>query len=238
MAEKYGCRFLSEKTPNNVLVFAELLNLFPAAHFIYVIRDPRAVVASMLQVGRRAKKAGWTTPAYTHSVWAAISYINQCLHSGFASQKIAPERVATVSYERLVSEPESETKRICNFLKIDWCQKMLHPGSIKHLGEKAVTNNVWYDTKSYNRDPKTYEIDKWQTQLTYVQQVMIATAFRNHGELAQFGYDFSIDGFVGFTLSRGFRLAGNVRRRSLACTRQSRVKVRQGLRHASSYDHS
>jgi protein-tyrosine sulfotransferase len=229
LADKYGCRLLSEKTPNNVLVFAELLNLFPAAHFIHVIRDPRAVIASMLQVGMRAKKAGWTTPAHTHSALAAIAYIRRCLHHGFAAQKIAPDRVMTVSYERLVSEPESETRRICNFLKIDWCQKMLYPGSLKHLGEKAVTNNVWYDTQSYNRDPKPAEIDKWRTQLTYVQQVMIATAFREHGDLAQFGYDFAINSLLGFTLKGYLRLAGHVRRRNLAGVRNSRLKVRQGM---------
>jgi protein-tyrosine sulfotransferase len=229
LADKCGCRFLSEKTPNNVLVFAELLDLFPAARFIQVIRDPRAVIASMLQVGRRAKQASWTTPAHTHSVVAAIAYIKQCLHRGFASQKIAPDRVVTVAYEKLVSEPESETRRICNFLKVDWCQKMLHPGSLRHLGEKAVTNNVWYDTQSYNRDPKTDEIDKWRTQLTYVQQVMIATAFRDHGDLSQFGYDFALNSPLGFTLQGCLRFAGHVRRRSLAGVRQSRLKVRRGM---------
>ena len=104
LAEKYGCRLLSEKTPNNVLIFPELINLFPEAHFIYVVRDPRAVIASMLQVGKRAKKVGWKTQDYTQSVFAAISYINQCLKAGFASYKIAPKRVLAVVYERLVSD--------------------------------------------------------------------------------------------------------------------------------------
>ena len=88
--------------------------------------------------------------------------------------------------------PEVETKKICSFLNIEWSKQMLYPGSIKHLGEKAVTNNVWYDTKSYNRDPESYEIDKWKTELPYAQQVIIATAFRDNIGLAQFGYDFSI----------------------------------------------
>jgi protein-tyrosine sulfotransferase len=127
LAEKYKCRFLSEKTPNNVLIFPELINLFPGALFIYVVRDPRAVIASMRQVGKRAKKVGWKTQDYTQSVLAAISYINQCLNAGFTSYKIAPERVLAVAYERLVSDPEVETKKICKFLKIDWSKQMLYP---------------------------------------------------------------------------------------------------------------
>jgi Sulfotransferase family len=230
LADDRGCRFLSEKTPNNVLVFSELIDLFPAAHFIYVTRDPRAVVASLLQVGMRAKKAGWKTQDYTHSVLSSITYINQCLSSGFASQKIAPERVLGVSYESLVTNPENETQRICKFLEMEWCKNMLHPGSMKHLGEKAVTNNVWYDTNSYNRDPKTYEIDKWRSQLTYVQKVMITTAFSDNADLAQLGYEFSIDGILGLTLSRFFRCARKVRHRSVALARKGQGKLRQGFR--------
>lgn len=226
MADRYGCRFLSEKTPNNVLVFPELVNLFPGAHFIHVVRDPRAVIASMLQVGKRAKKVGWKTQDYTHSVLAGISYINQCHRSGFASHNRAPERILAIAYETLVSDPERETKKICNFLNIVWSEQMLYPGSIKHLGEKSVTNNVWYDTKSFNRDPESYGIDKWKTQLTPVQQAIIATAFQDNMDLARFGYDFSTDGFLRFSFSALARLSRDVRRRSLALAR--RAGVRQG----------
>ena len=230
LAEKYKCRFLSEKTPNNVLIFPALINLFPEARFIHVVRDPRAVISSLLQVGKRAEKAGWKTEDYTHSVLAAISYVNRYLHSGFASYKISPERVLTLSYERLVSYPELETKGICRFLDIEWSQQMLCPGSIRHLGEKAVTNNVWYDTKSYNRDPESYEIDKWKAQLTYAQQVLIATAFRDNTDLVQLGYDFSPHGFLGLSLSAFVHFGTHVRRRSFALARRSRNKVRRGLR--------
>ncbi|NIA09336.1 MAG: hypothetical protein GWP10_06315 [Nitrospiraceae bacterium] len=35
LADRHGCKFLSEKTPENVLVFSELISLFPGARFIY-----------------------------------------------------------------------------------------------------------------------------------------------------------------------------------------------------------
>jgi hypothetical protein len=221
---------LSEKTPDNVLVFPELLNLFPEAHFIYVIRDPRAVIASLLQVGMRSRKFGWKTPAYTHSVLPAIAYIKRCLKSGFSSHAMAPERVLAVVYERLVSDPEAETRKICEFLNVDWSKQMLYPGVVKHLGEKAVTNNVWYDTKSYNRNPEPGEIDKWKTQLTCVQQVIIATAFKDDTSLAQCGYDFSLDGCLDLSLSALIRLGRSVRHRSFTLARKGRCMVRQGLR--------
>ena len=82
----------------------------------------------------------------------------------------------------------------------------MHPVTIKHLGEKAVTNNVWYDTKSYNRDPEPYEVDKWKNQLTYAQKIIITSALWGNKDLAQCGYALSSDDLsrinrvVGFTI--------------------------------------
>ncbi len=53
LADKYQCEFYSEKTPENILVFSELIELFPEAYFIQVIRDPRGIVSSMQQVKKQ-----------------------------------------------------------------------------------------------------------------------------------------------------------------------------------------
>ena len=45
LADRHGAPYLSEKTPSNGLVFRELLELFPAARCIFVLRDPRATIA-------------------------------------------------------------------------------------------------------------------------------------------------------------------------------------------------
>jgi len=210
--------------------------LFPKSHFIYVVRDPRAIIASMLQVGIRGQKAGWKMQDFTQSMSAAISYVKRCYKSGVISYKAAPEKVLIVAYEQLVSNPEHETKRICSFLKINWSNKMLCPGSIKHLGEKAVTNDVWYDTKSYSRDVEPYEVDKWKNQLTYTQKVVITTAFMGNEDLARCGYVFSSDDLsrinrvVGFTIRACLNLSKMVVGRSVALARRGRTKVRQRLR--------
>jgi hypothetical protein len=208
-----GCRYLSEKTPENVLAFPELVGLFPEAHFVHVVRDPRAVIASMLQVGKRAKRVHWPTQDFTHSVLAAVSYIRQCLEAGLTASRMAPERVATVWYEKLVTDPEAETKRLCSFFGIDWSGAMLHPGSRHHLGEKASTSlNLWYNSKSFNRDPEATDIDKWRNELSLTQQAIIATAFRNDRRLKHLGYDLSMKGFVGQSLSTLARLGQRTKR--------------------------
>lgn len=104
---------MSEKTPRNVLVFSELLSVFPTARFIHVVRDPRAVVASLLQVGKRQKKRGRKQGRGMDTATAAINHVKAHVCAGLAASAAAPERILTVVYEELVTNPEKETKKLC-----------------------------------------------------------------------------------------------------------------------------
>jgi len=195
LADKNECKFLSEKTPENALVFPELISLFSEARFIHVVRDPRATISSLLQVQKRPKSKVKKPPKHTVSVHAAIRYTKECLSSGFSGSKIAPERVLIVVYEQLITESERETKRICEFLGLEWSSNMVTPGKFKHLGEKAITVKsrlAWYDIQAYNRDPDTQSLEKWKTLLTPYQKALVATSFKDYTELNQLGYDLSI----------------------------------------------
>jgi hypothetical protein len=207
LADKQGRTFLSEKTPRTGLVFSELLNIFPAARFIHVVRDPRAVVASLLQVGKRQKERGRKQGRGTNTVAAAINHVKAHVCAGLAASAASPERVFTVIYEELVSNPETETKKLCQFLKIPWSEEMLYPSKKTHLGETAQTEGIWYTQETYNRDPEQTEINKWQDQLTPIQKVIITKAFRDIKGLKQLGYELSLQNFspvsrgLGFTFS-------------------------------------
>lgn len=195
LADRSGCRFVSEKSPNHVLVFPELIELFPAVRFIHIVRDPRAVISSLLQVGIRQKakkKKGFEPSDNTTKLWASIKYVKSCLRVGFAAAQVAPDRLLTVVYEELVQNPEGETKRLCEFLGIEWNEQMLHPAGVRHLGEKAIVNEIWYENaQQYYRDPDTSDIDKWKKYLTPSQQVRIAKAFKDFGDVGRFDYDLS-----------------------------------------------
>jgi hypothetical protein len=200
------------------------------------VRDPRAIIASLLQVGKRGEERGWKTQDYTYNIFAAVEYVHQCLKTGFASSEIAPQRVIEVVYERVVANPEYETKRICEFLKVEWSSRMLHPGKLKHPGERAITNdNVWYDTKSYNRDPEPHEVEKWKGQLSRRQELMIVGNFSGNKDLLRLGIDLAnshyswtdrmLSGMLA-TAARGSRLVRTV----VALASRCRRKVSQGFR--------
>lgn len=188
------CRFFSEKSPMNVLVLSELIDLLPEAHFIHVVRDPRAIVSSMQDVRNRAKEKMITVPEYTRSISSCISFTSKCIASGFSALKKTPEKIHTVTYEALVAHPEEESRKICDFLGLEWSEHMLSPHTKKHLGEKAITSNsgeIWYDLNSYYQKPHGQNIEKWKQRLSPVQQVKVAQAFKGNRDLEQLGYDIS-----------------------------------------------
>jgi protein-tyrosine sulfotransferase len=193
-------RIISEKTPQNVFAFSAIAELFPGARFINVVRDPRAIVASLLQVYTRAKKKGVTVyPDYTTNTSAAIRYTRKCFNAGFAASHRFPDRIYTLSYENLVCHPETETKNLCNFLGIEWQTAMLRPSTKQHLGEKPITaksGEIWYDKKDYYRDPDLTSLEKWKDTLSVVQQAMVTRAFKDSADLIRLGYNLKIKEFT------------------------------------------
>jgi hypothetical protein len=188
---------MSEKTPENVRVFRELLTIFPGARFLFCVRDPRAVTASLLEVAERAREKGIPTPPIaTRNISTAIRTIKTYNTAGFDAVKLS-DKVLTVVYERLVTNPEEETKRICNFLGVPWSEETLRPGEREHDGGKllrVVTGEeygVWYDEKMYYSNPDPSRVNKWEKQLTPTQKAMLVRAFGEDEKLAALGYRFS-----------------------------------------------
>ena len=186
---KRNRRILSEKTPWNVLHFTALLEIFPSAKFIFCVRDPRAVVSSMLQVGKRAQSSK-TAPDFTRKIGCAISMVKRCNQMGFRALRENPDRVLLVQYEELVAAPEKMTQKICSFLGILWNSEMLTPEKKKHDGEVGV-DGVWYNKEMYYRAPESSRVESWRNEISTMQHIIVATAFKDDADLKSAGYVFS-----------------------------------------------
>lgn len=199
LADQHGCKYMSEKSPENILVFSELVELFPEAHFFHVIRDPRAIVSSMGDVYARAKQKQVDIPAFTVNTSSRIAYTSRCFDAGFSAVKKTPDKILTVVYEALVKDPEKESKNMCKFLGLEWNSQMISPKEKKHLGEKAITtksDEIWYDVKTYYQNPHDRNIEKWKKRLSLIQQVRVTRVFKNYEELHVLGYDFSLNSLL------------------------------------------
>lgn len=194
IADRYGRFYLSAKTPGNVFVFEDLMDLYPRARFVNVVRDPRAVIALMLRVGARAKRKGVRLQPFTRDVGAAIRYMQQSHSAGDAAALADPERVLTVRYEDLVTAPATETRRMSAFLGVSWHERMLRPGQAAHIGEAAITTQndcLWYSQEEYRRDLGTQSLDTWRSSLGTHHKGIITLAFARFEPTARLGHRLS-----------------------------------------------
>jgi hypothetical protein len=94
--------------------FDRLLFIWPDARFIHLIRDPRDVAPSVLQ-------KGWAGNLYHAAEWWPQA--EQCWDS--LVSRLPAERFVETRYEALVTNPEQELTRICQFIGVDFDPSML-----------------------------------------------------------------------------------------------------------------
>jgi hypothetical protein len=112
-AERHGKARWGEKRPSVVLNLDAVFAMFPDAQYVNIIRDPRAVVASIRTVGRTH---GWgahgvpgATDTWERSVRAAERW----------RSRLPADRFLGVRYEDLVADPGAVLGRIVDFLGLD-----------------------------------------------------------------------------------------------------------------------
>lgn len=131
---------LLEKTPKNALRIPFLREVFPDAHFIYLHRDPRQVLGSMLD--------GWQSggfrmypglPGWSGLPWSFLlvpgwrELIGKPLEDVVAAQwqrtmqvmlddldALPAGRWTGVDYDRFLLDPQREVSRLCEWAGLDW----------------------------------------------------------------------------------------------------------------------
>ena len=186
-AKSEECDYISEKTPSNILYFCQLMQIFPSAKFLFVLRDPIAVVASLCRVRQKYRSRNLKPPRYIRNVFASIDYIRACIEAGFTAYKTNPERVMIVLYERLVRDPKRIVNDVCRHIGIPWDSAMLVPGKKRHQGEVTI-DGIWYDKKSYYRNIDCTSLYRRSKTLTQREHYAVYCAFRSIREITESGY--------------------------------------------------
>ncbi len=107
-------RVVGEKTPNHFLYVPILRGFFPGARFIYIVRDPRAVVLSLK-----------TVPWSTRSVTANAEKWRRYAKAEAVYRRTCGADLHTVRYETLVHDPEPCLRRICEFVGVTYSAEMV-----------------------------------------------------------------------------------------------------------------
>lgn len=144
-----GARVWIDQSPNNILIGRVLLEEWPEARLLHLVRDGRAVAASVLPLDW-----GPNNPV------AAAQWWTKYLAHGLALESAFPDRVLRVGYERLVGEPAAALREICAFAGMDFDPAMPRGGGLR-LSSSTVGQHALV-----GRAPSPARIDAWRAQLT------------------------------------------------------------------------
>jgi hypothetical protein len=138
---------LLEKTPKNALRVPFLAAAFPDATFVYLYRDIRDTISSMLDAWRSGKFVtypalpGWSGPPWSLLLtpgWRELA--GKPLAEIVAAQwststryllddldQLPPRRWCVSRYDALLADPQQEMQRLSRFLGIEWDRVLTSP---------------------------------------------------------------------------------------------------------------
>lgn len=174
-AAHHGKERWGEKTPSNIFYAEHILDMFPGAQFIHLIRDPRAGVASMQDV--------WFFPEDV-----VLNALNRKKYlvagQSHLERHVSPRQRLIIRYEDLVRNPPSVTRVVCEFLGEDFEPGMLeyYKTSQQYMKDEAAQSFNSAATKPIAPS----KIGRWKDKLTPRAIAMIELVC--HDEMKQHGY--------------------------------------------------
>jgi hypothetical protein len=154
---KEHCAEIScEQTPQNLYYLEEILQFFPNAKVINLVRDQRDVLLSQKNKWKRrflgAKEIPLSEalrsyvnyhPILTSKIWNSSLFCT--------SKYFNHSQVKIVKFEDLLSDSEHVVKDICKFLKIDFQEQMLNVPVIGSSTENDAKSNLIIDSSKINK---------------------------------------------------------------------------------------
>ncbi|MDF5752023.1 sulfotransferase [Spongiactinospora sp. TRM90649] len=126
-----GKRVLVEKTPSNVFAYPRLAACWPDARFVFLLRHPLSIATSWHEADPQARPM----PEAVRHTFQYMKYLRD------AMRDLPGLRL---TYEDLTADPEAQTRRICEFLGLDWERGMLEYGGHSH-GDFVKGIGDWRD---------------------------------------------------------------------------------------------
>lgn len=162
-----------EKTPNSYRYVKVLLKWYPEARIIWMVRDPRAVAASLLEVPWASNQVD-------------IHAITWCRSINILEKWINNEQIKMVKYENLVNSSEHIVKQVCEFIGEEYT-----PDIIQNRSEKTspIINRDNWSEKYLKESLKPISKDglnKWQSTLSSTEIAVVEHITRK--EMLKYGY--------------------------------------------------
>jgi len=199
-----------EKTPGQEHVLDAILERYPEARFVHLVRDPRSVAAAIARLDR-------ATGQETDMVEIGLTVRRSFAAAERNARGLGESRYFVLRYEDLLKDPEATMHGMAAFLGIGWSDSLLVPTV---GGVEATSNSAWAERKVTGRI-EGGRLDLWRDELDDRSAELVAGAVGAVGR--RLGYDLPRPrraGTVFDVVSRRTRLAIGSRRQAL----QARVQ--------------
>ncbi|KAG7307074.1 hypothetical protein JYU34_007208 [Plutella xylostella] len=171
---------LCNKDPLVLKMGSYVLELFPNAKFIFMVRDGRATVHSI--ISRKVTITGFDLTSYRQclSKWNAAAAVmhRECQALG--------ARCLAVQYERLVLRPRETLARVLQFLELPWSERVLHHERYIGRPHGVALSNVERSSDQVVRAVNREALDKW---VAHVPADVRADMAELAPMLSRLGYD-------------------------------------------------
>jgi omega-hydroxy-beta-dihydromenaquinone-9 sulfotransferase len=131
VVDKKGKTICGDQTPSHIFYIEDILELFPNARFINIVRDPRAVLLSQKNKWKAAKKMGQPVSEVVrtffnyHPITTSLLW-KKGVEAGRQAKSNFPSNVFhTLKFEQLLEEPGSVLKELCSFIEVEFENGML-----------------------------------------------------------------------------------------------------------------
>jgi hypothetical protein len=171
-AERFESPRWGDKRPLYSSYIPMLLRLFPDAQIVHVVRDPRDCVASL-------KSMPWWTAGTYHAVAAWAGAVD---HTESAARR-SPDLVVPVQYERLVADPETALRSLCDALGESYDPAMVEPERVAPVA--VPERKHWHANTRVG--PMTERIGAWESGLEPWEVALVEAVLR--GRMTKLGYE-------------------------------------------------
>lgn len=149
-----GKRYFLDKTPRYYFIIPELYRTFPEAYYIILLRNPLAVLCSVLNTWVKVNKDWVRVYRFKHDLIRAPRLLLEGV-------EFLGKQGVIVHYEQLGSDPEGELRCICDRLGVDFVPEMVE------YGHHSFTRWRFGDQESIYKHsrPTSQNAEKWVQSL-------------------------------------------------------------------------
>ena len=162
--EHSGRKYFLDKTPRYFFIIPDLYRLFPKARFIFLLRNPLAVLYSLLST-------------YVREDWPRLGFFRADLLQAprliLSGMNLLGQDAIIVHYEDLVSYPEQSIASLCDQLGIAFHEEMLDYGRTEQPKGKL---NDPVGVHQHTR-PSKESLEKWRKLSENRQMHYFATCY-------------------------------------------------------------